>query len=105
MLHPALLIIIFFLHQQRIAIGNIHRQLISIARHLPERDIARHLEKDIAHHLHPVKDIAHLLPEKDIAHLLPEKDILRNKVRAILPMVENALCLPPINNKFLKSQT
>jgi NifB/MoaA-like Fe-S oxidoreductase len=87
--------------------------LISIARHLPERDIRHHLEKDIAHHLHPVKvihhhlekDIAHLLPEKDIAHHLPEKDILRNKVRAILPMVENALCLPPINNKFLKSQT
>jgi hypothetical protein len=99
-LHPVLLIIIFFLHQQRIAVGNIHRQLISIARHHLEKDIAHHLlpgmvirhhlEKDIAHHLHPGK----------VIHRHLAKDIIRNKVRAIHPLVGNALYLPPINNKF-----
>jgi hypothetical protein len=49
-------------------------------------------------------DIAHHLLVK-VIHRRLAKDIIRNKVRAIHPMEENALCLPLINNKFLKSQT
>jgi hypothetical protein len=57
---------------------------------------------DIAHHLlvkvirHHRQGIVHRHQAKVIPHLL---------VAVIHPMVENGLCLPPINNKFLKSQT
>jgi hypothetical protein len=67
---------------------------------------------DIAHHLHPEKGILHRMWMDIAHHLLVKvihrrlaKDIIRNKVRAIHPMEENALWLPLINNKFLKSQT
>ena len=88
---------VIFIHQQ-IALGSIlPKGIITPQSHLLEKDIIHYLKKDIIHRL-PEKVIHHLL--QGIVHLLPEKDINLLLLTDIHRKVENALCLPPINNKF-----
>jgi hypothetical protein len=78
------------LYLQQIALGSILRQVIITAHfHHPGKDIIPH---------HPGKDIIPHLLAKTIRHHL--QGIALHLLKAIRPMVQNALYLPRINNKF-----